>query len=165
MVPLFSNKSGVLNGYGFQLAGKIGFQLLHETYRLSLSGDSLAYAEIWAPLLESVARRKKENSRIKILTPFPWYEDEPLEIEVITSGDNIMLTDDSIQVPLREDINVDNVWHTRTWSFKKGWHTLKTNEGTVRPYYIQSRPAWNALSISNQIRINGLKSSKNAIQP
>ena len=73
-----------------------------------------------------------------------------------------MLTHDSIQVPLREDINVDNVWHTRTWAFKKGWHTLKTNEGTVRPYYILSRGSWNALSISNQIKMNGLKSSKNA---
>jgi hypothetical protein len=164
MVPLLSNKSGILNGYAFQLAGKIGFQLLNETYRLSLSGDSLAYAEIWAPLLERVARRKKENSRIKISTPFPWYEDEPLEIEVITSGENIMLTDDSIQVPLREDINVDNVWHTRTWAFNKGWHTLKTNEGTVRPYYIHSRASWNGLSISNQIKMNGLKSSKNANQ-
>lgn len=162
MVPLLSNKSGILNGYAFQLAGRIGFQLLHETYRLRLSGDSIAYGEIWAPLVEKVARHKEENSRIKISTPFPWYENEPLDIEIISAGDNIILIDDSVQIPLREDINVDNVWHGRTWASPKGWHILKTNEGAIKPYYIQSRPAWNALSISNQIRINGLRSSKNA---
>lgn len=162
MVPLLNNKSGILNGYAFQLAGKIGFQLLHETYRLRLSGDTIAYGEIWAPLLEKIARRKEDNARIKISTPFPWYVDEPLDIEIISAGDNIILMDDSVQIPLREDINVDNVWHARTWASTKGWHILKTNEGAIKPYYIQSRPAWNALSISNQIRINGLRSSKNA---
>ena len=159
MIPLLNNKSGVLNGYTFRRAGKIGFQLLHETYQLRLSGDSLAYSEIWAPLIERVARTKEQKSKIKISTPFPWYEDEPIEIEIISSGENFQLMDDSVQIPLREDISVDNVWHARTWASKKGWHTLQTSDGSVTPYYIQSRPAWKALTITNQIRINSERAS------
>jgi hypothetical protein len=161
MIPLLTNQSGIVNGYAFRRAGKIGFQLLHETYRLRLSGDSLAYSEIWAPLIEKVARTKEQNSRIKITTPFPWYEDEPIEIKIISSGENFQLMDGSVQIPLREDISVDNVWHARTWASKKGWHTLQTSDGSVTPYYIQSRPSWKALAITNQIRINSESVSGN----
>jgi hypothetical protein len=154
IIPLLTNKSGILSGYAFCRAGKIGFQLLHETYRLRLSGDSLSYSEIWAPLIEKVARTREQNSKINISTPFPWYEDEPIEIEIISSGENFQLIDDSVQIPLRENISVDNVWHARTWASKKGWHTLQTSDGSVTPYYIQARPAWKALATTNQIRIN-----------
>ena len=162
VIPLLSNKSGALNGYTFNRAGKIGFQLLQETFQLRLAGDSLAYAEIWSPVLENVARRKEENSSIKIVTPFPWYEDEPIEIEVLSATEKIRLTDDSTFISLRENFIVDNVWHGRTWGSKKGWHMLRTDHGAVKPYYVQSRPAWNALSIKNQMRINGLKSKVNS---
>ena len=162
VIPLLSSKSGYLNGYTFHRAGKIGFQLLHETFQLRLAGDSLAYAEIWAPLLENVARRKEENSSIKIVTPFPWYEDEPIKIEVLSATDKIKLMDDSTLIPLQENFFLDNVWHGRTWGSKKGWHLLTTDHGVVKPYYVHSRPAWNALSIKNQMRINGLKSKANS---
>ena len=160
IIPLMSNGSGILNGYTFQGAGKIGFQLLQETYQLRLAGDSLAYADIWSPLLEKLARRTVENSSIKIVTPFPWYEDEPIEVEVLSAYENIILIDDSTSIPLREDLGVDNVWHGRTWGGNKGWHVLTTNHGAVKPYYIQSRPAWQALSITHQMSANRLREKK-----
>ena len=42
----------VLSGYQLAGTGKIGFQLLRETYRLSLKGESGAYAGLWTPVLE-----------------------------------------------------------------------------------------------------------------
>jgi hypothetical protein len=156
IVPLLENRSGILNGYTYFSAGKIGFQMLQETYRLRLSGDTLAYAQIWTPLLEKIARRKILHSEIKIQTPFPWYENEPIDVRIISADENVALTDDSIQVPLQENSNLDNVWHGRTWAGRKGWHLLQTQDVSL-PYYVHARPAWNALSIASQMRINGLR--------
>src|SRR5688572_26902203 len=47
-IPVQKNKTGILSGYTFRGAGKIGFQLLQETYPLALSGDSISYAELWS---------------------------------------------------------------------------------------------------------------------
>ena len=154
LVPLQKNKSGILSGYTFAGAGKIGLQLLRETYQLSLSGDSVAYGTLWTPLIESLARTKNQSSKIRITTPFPWYEDEPIGIEIISSADNISLEEDSIQLPLKEDIAVDNVWHTRTWAGKAGWHTLKSNGGVILNYYVSPSEAWKVLRLANQQRAN-----------
>lgn len=160
IIPLMDNSSGILSGYTFRGAGKIGFQLLRETYQLRLAGDSLAYADIWVSLLEKVGRRKTENSTIKIITPFPLYEDEPIDIEVLSENENIILMDDSTSIPLREHLSLDNVWRGRTWGGKEGWHTLTTNQRAVKSYYIHSRPAWQALSITNQMRANMLRENE-----
>ena len=85
-IPVQKNKTGILSGYTFRGAGKIGFQLLQETYTLALSGDSISYAELWSPLLEEISRSRSEPSKIRIVTPFPWYENEPIDIEVISSN-------------------------------------------------------------------------------
>jgi hypothetical protein len=163
IVPLLENGSGILTGYTYFSAGKIGFQMLQETYRLRLSGDTIAYAQIWTPLLEKIARRKFLHSEIKIQTPFPWYEDEPINIQLISADENVTLTDDSVRVPLQEDSNVDNVWYGRTWAGKKGWHLLQTKDVSL-PYYVHARPAWSALSTASQMRINGLREDVRADQ-
>jgi len=155
-VALQKNKSGLITGYTFRGAGKIGFQLIQESYRLGLSGDSLAYSEIWTPLLEQISRKHHQNSKIKIVTPFPYYENDPLDIEVISSQENISLQDDGIQLPLREATNIDNVWRTRTWGGKPGWHTLETKDGNSLRYYVFDSRQWTSLNISNQRKANGL---------
>jgi len=148
------NKLGILSGYTFRGAGKIGFQLLQETFRFTLSGDSNAYAEVWSPLLEQVARSTVNPSKIKIITPFPWYENEPIDIEVISSAESISLMDDSISLPLKEDLIFDNIWHARTWAGGAGWHQLKTGDGTTLSYYVSSPTEWKTLSIINKRNAN-----------
>lgn len=160
VVPLLGNQTGILNGYTFLGAGKMGFQLLQETYRLRLSGDSIAYAEIWAPLLERVARHKAVKSKIKMVTPLPLYENEPIDVEIITSDENVTITDGKVQIPLLENFNMDNVWHGRTWAGKKGWHALETGDGEVLHYYVHDTLEWNALSAANRIRANSLIENK-----
>ncbi len=154
ITPVQKNKSGILSGYTFDGAGKIGFQFLQETYRLTLSGDSSAYSEIWTPLIEQISKPQPLNSKIKIVTPFPWYENEPIDIQIISSNDNPGMRDDSVQIPLREDVVVDNVWHGRIWGASKGWHTLQTENGASLSYYISQKENLRSLSIANQIETN-----------
>jgi hypothetical protein len=148
------NEVGILSGYTFRGAGKIGFQLLRETFRFALSGDSNAYAEVWSPLLEQVARSTVNTSKIKIITPFPWYENEPIDIEVLSSTESISLADDSVSLPLREDLVFDNIWHARTWAGKSGWHQLETGDGTILSYYVSNPTEWKALSTVNKRNAN-----------
>lgn len=153
-IVLQKNKSGILSGYTFHGAGKIGFQLLQETYRLNLSGDSTTYSDLWVPLLEKVARPDFKPSKIKITTPFPVYENEPVDIEVMSTSENVSLTADSIELPLKEDISIDNVWHARTWAAKPGWHVLETEDGTFLPYYVSDSNEWRPLALTNQLKAN-----------
>jgi hypothetical protein len=154
--PLQKTKNGILSGYTFEGAGKIAFQFLQETYRLALSGDSAAYSEIWAPLIEQVARPMAQTTGIRITNAFPWYENEPIDIEIISTKENFSLEDDSIQLPLLEDVAIDNVWHARTWAGKPGWHTLKTSDGISLPYYISRQDDWKSLAIANQLEANSI---------
>ena len=149
-IPVQKNKTGILSGYTFRGAGKVGFQLLQETYTLALSGDSISYAELWSPLLESISRSRSEPSKIRIITPFPWYENEPIDIEIISSKENISLTADSILLPLKENVSFDNIWSARTWVGTHGWHLLETSDGTSLRYYVSGPTEWKSLSIINQ---------------
>ena len=154
------NKSGILSGYRFDGAGKIAFQFLQETYRLTLSGDSSVYSEVWSPLIEQIAKPRPQKSKIKIVTPFPWYENEPIDIQLISSKDDPQLLDDSVLLPLREDVIIDNVWNGRTWGASKGWHTLQNEDGSSMSYYVSQEGDLKSLSLANQIEKN--KISKNA---
>ena len=149
-MPVQKNNTGILSGYTFRGAGKIGFQLLQETYRLALGGDSISYTELWSPLLEQISRAARESSKIKIVTPFPWYENEPIDIELISATENISLSADTIPLPLKEDVSFDNIWHARTWAGTPGWHLLETSDGTSLHYYVSKPTEWKTLSLVNQ---------------
>lgn len=152
ITPVTNSATRILSGYRHEVAGKIGFQLLHETYRLILEGKVNAYASLWSPLLESVARLREEPFKIQITNSFPYYQDEPLDIDVITAGNEPELRTDNVLLPLQEDALIDDYWHTTTWAGKPGWHALSTQDSTTLHYYVSPDSEWNALRISQQQR-------------
>jgi hypothetical protein len=161
-VSIETDGPDVLSGYTTVGLGKIGFQLLQQTFPVMLSGDSTSYSRIWTPLLERVARSIPEPTRISIVTPFPWYEQEPIDIQLISSSDKIpQITSDSIVLPLREDTMIDNVWYTRSWAGKPGWHRLEGADGSNLNYWIANPNEWKSLSVATQIRGNTLRSADN----
>lgn len=141
---LVQNQSGILTGYAFSGAGKLGFQLLQETYRLSLAGDSAGYGAFWSPVIEKLSRRATQASSIQITTPFPRYTDEPLQTTLLSSQPNPALFSDSTQLPLREDERLDDVWHGELWAGTPGWHTLQTEASSLH-YYVSEKGSWNSL--------------------
>ncbi len=125
VVPITTSKGATLAGYRYHGLGKAGFQLLQETYRLTLEGDSIAYSNLWSPLLEQTARTAAHKSEIHLTTPFPRYADQPVNIDVITTADTTpTLLADSIAIPLTEDLTIDNLFHATTWASTTGWHTI-----------------------------------------
>ncbi len=150
ITPITSSAARILSGYRHEVAGKVGFQLLHETYRLLLEGKKAEYSMLWSPLLESTSRLTAESFKIQITNSFPCYQDEPLAVQVISSGDEPELKANSTLLPLLEDVLIDDYWHTTTWTGKPGWHLLTTQDSTALHYYVSPESEWNALRIANQ---------------
>jgi hypothetical protein len=116
-------------------------------------------------LLEQIARTSGQPSKVKIVTPFPWYENEPIDIELISTSENISLSADSIPISLREDVSFDNVWHARTWAGAPGWHLLETSDGTSVHYYISNPAQWKTLSLVNQQNKNKIYAGRRLDRP
>jgi hypothetical protein len=149
------NESGILSGYTLSGKGKIGFQLTQQTYRLMLAGDTIAYGDIWSPLLERIARPLDQTASVEFANPFPYYVDEPLHIKLISSADAPALLTDSVRIPIREDVQVDDVWHGTIWPSTPGWHTLQI-DGRPIEYYVANDNEWRSLAIENQMKDNDL---------
>ncbi len=152
IAPVTTSAARILSGYRHEVAGKIGFQLLHETYRLLLEGKVAEYATLWSPLLEATARLKTELFKIQLINSFPYYQDEPLSVEVISSNDEPELKSNTALLPLQEDVLIDDYWHTTTWTGKPGWHSLTTQDSTALHYYVSPESEWSTLRIANQQR-------------
>lgn len=149
------NESGILSGYTLSGKGKIGFQLTQQTYRLMLAGDTIAYGDLWSPLIERLARPRDQSASVEFANPFPYYVDEPLHIKLISSTDSPALLADSVRIPIREDVQVDDVWHTTIWPSTSGWHTLQI-DGQPIEYYVAKPAEWRSMAIENQMKDNDL---------
>jgi hypothetical protein len=160
--PITQSKERILSGYVSRGAGKIAFQLLQETYRLTLEGKTLDYARLWSPLIEQVAKIQDSRFKIELEQDFPIYTDEPLDINVIASKQNSRLLSDSVLLPLREDVVIDDYWHGSTWAGKRGWHQFSMEQdSTVKNYYVSDKSEWQNLRIVQQQKANEAISKKN----
>lgn len=149
IVITLKNRNRILSGYRYNGFGKTGFQLLQETYRLMLEGDSLAYSELWADLIGKTARTEGKPFSLKITSGFPYYTDEPLTVEAISAGTIPVVLNDSVRVPLTEDLFIDDRWAGKFWPGEPGWHTLTAGDSTRLMYYVSDKKDWTSLAATN----------------
>jgi hypothetical protein len=150
---MIAEKGRIVSGCRCTGDVKIGFQLLRETYQLSLQGKSELYASLWTPLLEKVAREHDTDFRISITSGFPVFANEPQDISVLSSGGTPKTFYDSLELPLTEDIRVDDWWHGRLWADGNRWHRLSTDSARLYFFDLPSSE-WNALRVTRQMRAN-----------
>ena len=149
--PILSNANTVVTGFVSRGMGKVGFQLLQEVYPLRLSGKDNEYALLWSPLLEQVARNEPRVNQIEIRTPFPWYPDEPITIQLLSSLPAPVLKFNDIPVPLIEDARIDGIWTTKVWSFNTGWQQLSVEGDSLTvSLYISNENDWVSLRKAEQ---------------
>jgi hypothetical protein len=148
------NKNRVLAAYCYNGIGKTGVQFLQETYRIALEGNIDGYAALWSPLLEKTARTKNEKFKIRLKNSFPFYPDEPLYTEIIsTTEDHPTFTNDRITLPLIEHVIIDNTWYGKSWAGQPGWHAFSA-DSSILHYFISEPLSWNSLRITNQHTVN-----------
>ncbi len=153
--PVMTSGQRMLSGFMLQGEGKIGFQSLRETYRLSLGGETESYAALWTPLLEQVARREDFGISARTATQFPVFPDEPIRVEVLGSDPISVNTNSGARIPLTEDVRVDDLWHGTIWGDEPGWTALSVGGNTLRLNVFISRPgSWEGLRRSNQRHAN-----------
>ncbi len=162
--PLFISKEGkTVSGYFFKGLGKITFQFLQETYQLGLQGKKHAYTMLWTSLLEKTAREEIHKHQFKIRTPFPWYKDEPFLFDLISGISQPLVTYNGEKIPLQEDVNIDNVWHSKIWLASNGWNTLRIDSTDVN-LFASLPEEWNALRIANQLKENQAVAKKDFLK-
>lgn len=155
LVSVLENDRQILEGYVLQGSGHVGFQLMNETFPLLLQEKENDYAKVWTPLLEAVARKEIINNQLKIITPFPWRKDEPVEVEVLTQGTNPVLMLDDEVVPMLEDSRLDDCWTTTIWPSQEGWNSLSIlDDSTTLDFYVSGEGEWESLRSVNQMEAN-----------
>lgn len=160
---ILSHKGHILSGYIFSGAGKVGFQLLKETYRISLKGNADDYAFVWSDLIERTARAKNEMFKMNLVNDFPYYSDEPLFVNIISSGIQPLLYADKNFIPLMEDVIIDDYWQGKSWAGKRGWNQFSIlQDSTHLNYFVSNDKEWRTLRIANQIRINELAEAEDS---
>ncbi len=158
--PVTTHRERILSGYHYNGAGKVAFQLLSETYKIRLEGNVDDYSTIWSTLIEYTARSKNEKFKMSINNPFPYYTDESVSMEIISSGTKPTLLSDKTLLPLTEDVIIDDLWKAKTWAGNSGWHQFSIKEdSTELHYFVSAKEDWKALRFSNQVRENLLAQS------
>jgi hypothetical protein len=145
---LTSTEHRVLSGFRHSGAGKVGFQFLLETYQLGLQGKTDVYSSLWISLLEKCARTSRSDLKFRITSPFPLYENEPINFDIISSGKEPQLTIDNIGFPLTEDVFIDDLWHGTTWLDGNRWHDFTLDSATTA-VHVMKTGAWKSIYASN----------------
>ncbi|HEY0653389.1 MAG TPA: hypothetical protein VGD65_09685 [Chryseosolibacter sp.] len=154
IIPVIENKKRILAGYVYHGFGKIGFNLLQETYKLALEGDSASYENLWTTTVQKNARNPKDNFRITIKNDFPIHPKEPLSVEVIGSAAEApTLLHNGREISMSEHLVVDDIWTTKIWPENSGWHELHIKGDSARQcFYVSEESAWKSLASANAIR-------------
>jgi hypothetical protein len=148
--PVLENRNRMLSGYRHDGLGKIGFQLLHNTYQLVLRGDSLVYSAIWSPLLERISRPRQGELIFRATSRFPLFPESPITFEVVSQGEPILFAETE-RLPVAEHVTIDGLWHGKIWTGKRGWNTITTQQDTAIQLYISSPGEWRSLAAAQSI--------------
>lgn len=135
------SRGNTVYGYRYMGTGKIGFQTLLEAYQLTLSGEEQAYAQIWSPLLEDVARMQQLPYDFQVTSPFPWVANHPLEFQVVTSGTIPEVGVHGQVVPLIEDTRIDDLFTGRIWLADSAWTSLSVDTTNI-PIHVYPPDEW-----------------------
>lgn len=159
-VTMQANATRTLSGYNFKGAGKIGVQLLQETYTQLTTGEPEIYSALWSPLLEALARPTSVATKIKVKNDFPIYVQEPIEIEMISNQSLPELVVDTIELPLREDVVIDSYWTTSFWATQPGWHAVTSpTDSTTTNFYVFKSNQWQGVRSSALQTLNSVHES------
>lgn len=149
---VLKNKNRILSGYRHHGFGKVGFQLIQETYRLMLQGDSLAYSLLWSEALEEISRSDTKASAVwRERTNFPLYADAPVFVELNSPAGEPDVFFNDIKIPVKENLMIDGLWTAKLWTGREGWNHLAVSGDTILDLYTSNKNEWRSLAAANAI--------------
>ncbi|MFP2995832.1 hypothetical protein ABN763_07975 [Spongiivirga sp. MCCC 1A20706] len=126
--------------------GKIGSSVLQNTYELLLRGNTDEYQRLWSKIINEIG--KKELKTIEWQTDSKIvYRNHPFEFDLRSTNQNIEVrSNDEYNIPIKEDIDVSNLWHGRTYPKKMGWNSVSISKDTMLAlhYFVTDTLKWQA---------------------
>ena len=144
---IHSSNSGILSGYKRLGQGRVGTTLLENTWQLQLEGRQEAYQQIWSQLVEQISKRTSVTASWEAKTDFA-FKDQALEFQLRTSVENPRVLDENdYLIPLKQDLNNQELWSGKTYPQKTGWQELNIEHDStsVFNYFVHKAEDWQAL--------------------
>lgn len=160
---VFEDADGSIVGYTFFGRGKVGVQLIQDTYILSLGASMYSYASIWQPCIQKISRTGILDSHIEITTPAPIYKNQPIVVQIISNEANPKLEFQKQKIPLLENTTLQQVYETTIWPEQSGWNTLTLSDSTKLNFFVHEDGEWGYLKQAQQQKANRSHHSKNEI--
>lgn len=153
LLPHVQKGSSVYAGHIPHGFGKIGFQCLEETYRLRLQGENDAYAYCWTDLLKGTSRDDLPSSKVRLQQEFPYYANEVIPFTLLSEAVPLVKSS-NINIPLQEDIHIDNRWHGSVRFNSPGWQAIhNTTDSISYTFYISGEEEWSSLRLVHQMKL------------
>lgn len=156
----------MLTGMAFLGEGKVGVSLVINTYQWILSGEKDRYSAYWSYLLTNLSRRENHEDVWRIPTELPLIKDRPIYFTLhtqatnpignVTLGGNITET-----FYLKHDQNEKSLWSGIFWPRTTGWHSVSTQKGKLRSFYIHDEEDWLSWQQDQKIQATHLRSGFN----
>ncbi|NER15880.1 hypothetical protein [Spongiivirga citrea] len=143
---IHKSKNKLVSAYKTIGNGKIGSSVLQNSYELLLRGNTDEYQQLWSKIIGEISEKESKlvewNTDSKIA-----YKDYPFEFGVRTTNDNVRVrSNNEFSIPLKEDIDITNLWHGKTYPKNLGWNLLSTQEdsASVMNYFVTDTLKWRA---------------------
>lgn len=155
------DKNGSVSGFQNYGRGRIGFQLVQNTYQLSLEGKNDVYQQLWFSLLENIAKPEQNQNQIKLESVFPFYVDQPLNVEIVSSKNTPEVFYDSERIPLLEHSSIPDLYQFTIWPKQSGWNRVALSDSTQLNFFVHPSNGLQSLAVANQIKMNKTHHSNN----
>lgn len=151
-----TNKGSLAAAYAYVGDGVSGAVAWQDSYRLALKGQNIAHANLWASVVESIARKPTVCCDLQWVSAPPFYADRPMQFTLVSAVDELPeLLHEGAQVPLVEDARLDNVWHGTIWPKRAGWDSLVVGGPDRSQYFfVQPVTAWSSIATTNRLLAN-----------
>ena len=149
--------SSILSGYQRMEQGRLGVTLLENTWELQLEGKQEAYQYIWSQLVEQLSKRTSESVSWQSKNQLA-FKDEPFAFQTRTSLEDPRVLDQNKRlIPLKQKLNIPEVWTGKTYPKETGWQSLGMEQDSTLTfdYFVHNPEDWQILkayqnSLENQ---------------
>lgn len=154
--PIQIFEKQILSAYKRIGQGKIGTSVLERTYELLLAGHTSEYQQLWTRIINAISKREIPLAAWSTASKMGT-SDEPFQFQIRTLETNpIVLNAEATQIPLRQEIDIANLWTGLTYPKNTGWQQLNLQQDStaVYKYYVANPEEWKTLRTYKRILEN-----------
>ncbi|MBP2834002.1 hypothetical protein J8281_17535 [Aquimarina sp. U1-2] len=136
--------------------GRIATTILENTYELLLKGETVAYQNIWSRSIEEVSKREASLAKFEDIKRVA-RKNHPVDFTMRTSTEEpVVEINSNYQVPLRQNIDIPEVYTGITYPIASGWNTLSIKQDTtiVSHFFVTDSSYWQASRSKQRLQEN-----------